>query len=573
MKKINNKGYLLVEIIVAFTLAMAVAYFLAEITISLKNKEEDLNKKVAYNTDRALITKEIMDDSNKYRISNVNIVDNHTVKLTFDGLGDKVLSYNSSSKTITYGDLVVKLDDTLTEIGNFEVKKVDNDTFLTIKLSAKSLYSDVDYGLNLRIALNTEGSGLNIDQVKTLYNVIANKSVMDNVKSTYVNADRGVDFSKISSNTNGKGVYTISSTINDSFPIRYYRGAVTDNNVLFGGFCWKIVRTTDTGGVKLIYNGTPSNNQCTNTTGTATQIGTSAFNNNSSSPADVGYMYGTRYTVSSKKMSSVSDAYVYGNDVIYSNGTYTLKDTMTSSSWRTDRTTLSTKYHYTCLSTSSTCSSVYYIFYFGDSSYVYYLTLTGGDDIESAKTKMFTNSNDSTIKATIDNWYKTNMASYTNKLEDTIYCNDRTISTGPLISKDTSSTDYNFFTSYTRIISSKPSLKCSNVNDSFTVSSSLGNGKLIYPVGLMTGDEVMYAGGKKVSNNSTYYLYTQRRWWLGSPNDFLNTDAYLWGVNSSGYLEVSNMVSTNGFRPVISLKYDSIVKDGDGSSTSPYTIS
>ena len=108
MKKINNKGYLLVEIIVAFTLAMAVAYFLAEITISLKNKEEDLNKKVAYNTDRALITKEIMDDSNKYRISNVNIVDNHTVKLTFDGLGDKVLSYNSSSKTITYGELVVK---------------------------------------------------------------------------------------------------------------------------------------------------------------------------------------------------------------------------------------------------------------------------------------------------------------------------------------------------------------------------------------------------------------------------------------------------------------------------------
>ena len=89
----------------------------------------------------------------------------------------------------------------------------------------------------------------------------------------------------------------------------------------------------------------------------------------------------------------------------------------------------------------------------------------------------------------------------------------------------------------------------------------------------MTGDEVMYAGGKKVSNNSTYYLYTQRRWWLGSPNDFLNTDAYLWGVNSSGYLEVSNMVATNGVRPVISLKYDSIVKDGDGSSTSPYTIS
>ena len=25
----------------------------------------------------------------------------------------------------------------------------------------------------------------------------------------------------------------------------------------------------------------------------------------------------------------------------------------------------------------------------------------------------------------IDNWYKTNMTSYTDKLEDTVFCNDR----------------------------------------------------------------------------------------------------------------------------------------------------
>ena len=186
-------------------------------------------------------------------------------------------------------------------------------------------------------------------------------SLFNDTVSLEYESDSKIDFSKISSDTNGKGLYVINSTVNDEYPIYYFRGAVTNNNVLFAGFCWKIIRTTDTGGIKMIYNGTPTDNQCTNTTGEATQIGTSVFNNSVMSPADVGYMYGTRYRSLFKGMSSVTDTYVYGNDVTYSNGTYTLKDTMTSSSWSTDRTTLATKYHYTCLSTSATCSSVYYI--------------------------------------------------------------------------------------------------------------------------------------------------------------------------------------------------------------------
>ena len=37
------------------------------------------------------------------------------------------------------------------------------------------------------------------------------------------------------------------------------------------------------------------------------------------------------------------------------------------------------------------------------------------------------NANDSTIKTYIDNWYSENMNSKTSLLEDTIWCNDRTI--------------------------------------------------------------------------------------------------------------------------------------------------
>ena len=40
------------------------------------------------------------------------------------------------------------------------------------------------------------------------------------------------------------------------------------NNVLFAEHCWQMIRTTDTGGVKMIYNGEAENNQCLDTRGT-----------------------------------------------------------------------------------------------------------------------------------------------------------------------------------------------------------------------------------------------------------------------------------------------------------------
>ncbi len=49
------------------------------------------------------------------------------------------------------------------------------------------------------------------------------------------------------------------------------------NNVIFAGFCWKIVRTTDIGGVKLIYSGIPTDGRCVST-GANQQIGAVNFN-------------------------------------------------------------------------------------------------------------------------------------------------------------------------------------------------------------------------------------------------------------------------------------------------------
>lgn len=119
---------------------------------------------------------------------------------------------------------------------------------------------------------------------------------------------------------------------------------------------------------------------------------------------------------------------------------------------------------------------------------VYYLTLIGGKKIEDALDEMLTsssNTTNSTIKTVIDNWYASNMTSYTSKLEDTLYCNDRTIGelNGMSPTGYTNGTSgYLFLAPYRRAKTTyTPSLACNN-NDAFTVSASNGNGKLMYPL-------------------------------------------------------------------------------------------
>ena len=165
-----------------------------------------------------------------------------------------------------------------------------------------------------------------ISKVQTLYKLIASNS-------------KGIDTSisfRNSPNSTNSGIYTRSGTESNTYPVYYYRGIINNNNIVFANFCWKIVRTTETGGVKLIYNGVyDSTNKCSNTG--ATYVGTSAFNTTSSSPADIGYMYGTRYryndyspTTTTNVLTNTtidsSSNYYYGTSITYSNGTYTLQN-------------------------------------------------------------------------------------------------------------------------------------------------------------------------------------------------------------------------------------------------------
>ena len=348
-------------------------------------------------------------------------------------------------------------------------------------------------------------------------------------------------------------------------PVYYYKGNVQNNNVLFAGFCWKIVRTTETGGVKIVYNGIQKNGSCNNT-GTDSQIGESVFNEDRNSLAYAGYMYNTVYPYSSKAMSSQSNI-VFGNSFTYSNGTYTLKDTMTVATWSSGYNTINNN-HYTCMTTGTTCSSIYYVYY-TTSPYAYYITLTGGKSVNDALNEMLyaddVNKNDSTIKKYIDTWYENNLANYEDKLEkNTVFCNDRSTTSLDNWNPNGGSTTSNYSLKFKNYYSSNQSLVCANETDRFSVSNS--KAKLKYPIGLLSVPELSLAG-----YGSSHYFNSGQYVWLTSPNTFNFYNAFVRMVYSNGF--TANSVDySGGVRPSVSLKPNTEFIDGDGSFTNPFVI-
>ena len=71
----NNKGYMLVEIIIASVIAFVMAYFLIDITIKLVNNNNDYYVESILLADKNIITKEIMDDINSKKLVNVELLD------------------------------------------------------------------------------------------------------------------------------------------------------------------------------------------------------------------------------------------------------------------------------------------------------------------------------------------------------------------------------------------------------------------------------------------------------------------------------------------------------------------
>ncbi len=331
----------------------------------------------------------------------------------------------------------------------------------------------------------------------------------------------------------------VMSLTPDDYGISYYfRGNVQNNFVSFAGMCWRIVRITGDGSVKLaLYD--YSSASCTNT----------------------------------------------GNDLAFA---------------RYSATTYTTEFNEQ----------------YNDNAYVGFMYGTPNSSTYAAT---HANINKSTILQNLETWYKAKLTSYTDKLADTIWCNDKStvkdvtgnyfesangvlnkysivynglgyqkeltmygsgIKNYPLESSD------NRFSTYV----TGPSLICPKDNDGgklskFTVDDIVnGNGNLDYKIGLLTADEMVLAGIAPVPvyiNNNydqnlvTSYLRSNATidwYWTLSPFDFDGEAAEVWFSVDVGSLDDDWVEASFALRPIVSLKSATTISGGNGTASSPFVI-
>ena len=214
---------------------------------------------------------------------------------------------------------------------------------------------------------------------------------------------------------------------------------------------------------------------------------------------------------------------------------------------------------------------------YNDNAYVGFKYGTvGASDYASAHA----NINNSTILTNLETWYTNNLKTYADKIADTVWCNDKTNVTdttfNPYGYSNVNGSGYaknvTYYGATQRLVSKSnsaggtgPSLKCNGELS-----------KITSKVGLITADELAYAGYAYAQNNTTTYLQenaTSDSWCSLSPGPFNGSGARVWNVNGIlGRFGSDTVEETYGLRPSISLK-PSTNATGNGTSDSPFIIS
>ena len=210
---------------------------------------------------------------------------------------------------------------------------------------------------------------------------------------------------------------------------------------------------------------------------------------------------------------------------------------------------------------------------YNDPAYVGYMY---GNQDGTMFDEVHTNATSSTIKTTIDNWYKTNIEDkgYSSYVSNAVgFCGDRTLTRGDGISTNI----YSYFGAFDRYENNNPQFTCPEPSRDLytTADSSIGNKALTYPVGLITYDELVFAGIDQRHINKLSWAYSTQHYWTMSPSVFYATKSYAreWNLVKDGYLYLGSSVGgSNGVRPVINLKSDVKISGGTGTANEPFII-
>ncbi len=451
-------------------------------------------------------------------------------------------------------------------------------------------YAGKDYHLKV-IAQTIEAE--NKDAKTKLSSLIASKSVSqcdpDFTRGAKISDDPTV------ANCNGVNPYTEKDQT-----VYYYRGEIYDNNVIWGNVCWKIMRTTYSGGTKLVYNGLPTTvdgkQQCLASDSNSVLIsgdyittrlnsGTvveqhhdnynqfpinyyDAYHSGIYTYADVGYMHGDR--IYPEWLEAGSSVFTFSKGVTRSGDTYALDTSEGQSISGTFDDAImdifNGNYLYICTDGATSCDSTKIGFLTGGmrGSEIAYYPIGGYADINAFIEAAFENKHDSIAKDVIETWFvNTGLDAREGDLEDAIYCNDKSISS--------SSGRYISFAGYQ---TNKPYLNCPIQRDAFTKSDTTnGNGKLGYKVGLLTANEFIMAGMNASNYMTTYLAVVAAYNWTMTPNSYSAQRADYHAVGTNFMITRTIFNDVSGFRPVVSLKSDAKVSvKSEGTKTDPYVV-
>lgn len=208
-----------------------------------------------------------------------------------------------------------------------DIKKINNDMFVmpSHDVTIRATWT--------KQSITKEMAGT-VHEKATLYKVLQKEAE----KGTYARKYTGEHQDSMDKSKSNKNIYYYSAYNDDR------ANAILDkNNVIFAGQCWQMIRTTDTGGVKLLYNGEVEDGKCLSTRGN-----------------HVGYVSGTK--------QSMNTTYYYGTSYKYDTATksFSLSGTISTGTIKTGQ--------YTCKSTSQagTCTTLYYVdrLYSGTTYYI-----------------------------------------------------------------------------------------------------------------------------------------------------------------------------------------------------------
>ena len=476
-------------------------------------------------------------------------------------------------------------------ISIFAYKFTTNNSSNKISLTKEQMKEMLSYTIdgNSTSSMPTKGSGYKVKSITCKSGSILswdNDNWLLEVEKLENEDLCNIDF------TTGTGSYTVtavpsiagsldstSKTTTENGTVTFYTDAIIDsvsgctNEISDGKIIIKNVTGNTTCNINVSYMKLYDKLLADNPTRSTRDTYNAVFINNTT---------GTLFTATEKNVHNTTDTTVY----YYAGNTTNNWVKFAGYYWRIIRTNAdgSIRMLYSGTShdtTSGYINSTTYAFNtsYNSPKYVGYMYGENDDTLANART----NTNNSTIKTAIDNWYASNMTSYTKYLSTTaVYCNDRT--------EQTSGT-YNIGSKFgyaprARVNTNyAPTYDCTETSDAFSGSNT--SAKLTYPIALMTVDEIMRAGGKDITSLTSpyawYYLNSANGsitgdtvWQLLSPCDWGGSYAFVFvvrGSSSPGSLSNGYGVSySGGVRPVISLKSDVLYKSGDGSAESPYEI-